>query len=109
MKSTLDSFQREVLEAFFANRLCTVLSRAEVRDLVDLIALDKAGFKVEDWIEKASLKDGGLTPGQLAWVISQIRIGDDARLPGGVTVEELRCFLKDLEIRLTRMALPPDP
>lgn len=143
MKPTLDSFQREVLEAFFrrergffltgggalagfhqpekpellgirvdppqeilANKLCTALSRGEIRDLVDLRALEQAGYRIEDLIDRAALKDGGLTPAQLAWVLSQIEIGDDARLPGGVSVPELRSYLVDLQDRLTRMALP---
>ena len=89
-----------------ANKLCTLLSRAELRDLVDVRALDAAGFSVEDHLPGAMRKDAGLTPAQLAWVLSQIEIGDDASPPGGVTVEELRRFLPDLIDRLTAMAFP---
>ena len=51
-------------------------------------------------------KDGGLSPGQLAWVLSEVTIGDDARIPGGVSVEELRAYLVDLIARLSRRAFP---
>lgn len=95
-------------EEIIANKLCTLLSRAEIRDLVDLRALEAAGYSVEDHMEPARRKDGGLTPGQLAWVLSQIVIGDDARLPGGVSVSELREYLRDLENRLQEMAFPID-
>ena len=93
-------------EEIIANKLCTLLSRAEIRDLVDLRALEAAGYSVEDHMEQAYRKDGGLTPGQLAWVLSQIVIGDDARLPGGVSVTELREYLRELENRLQRIAFP---
>jgi hypothetical protein len=89
-----------------ANKLCTLLSRAELRDLVDVRALEQAGFRVEDALGAAMRKDAGLTAGQLAWVLSEIEIGDDARPPGGVTAPELRAYLADLVARLARLAFP---
>ncbi len=93
-------------EEILANKLCALLSRGEIRDVVDVRALELAGFRVEDLIGPAVRKDGGLTPGQLAWVLSQIEIGEDAVPPGGVTAAELRAYLRDLERRLTALALP---
>lgn len=92
-----------------ANKLCTLLSRGEVRDLVDVLYLERAGFRVEDALGPASTKDGGLTPAQLAWVLSQITVGPDARIPSGITPDELRAFLEDLVSRLTRLAWPAAP
>jgi hypothetical protein len=92
-----------------ANKLCTLLSRGEVRDLVDVLFLERAGLRVEDAIGPASSKDGGLTPAQLAWVLSQITVGPDARIPAGITPDELRAFLEDLVSRLTRLAWPTAP
>lgn len=105
-KSSIGSIRLDPPEEIFANKLCTLLSRAEIRDLVDVRALELAGFSVEDHIEQAVKKDGGLTPGQLAWVLSQIEIGDDARLPDGVSLEELRVYLQDLRDRLADLAFP---
>lgn len=98
---TLDS-----MEEILANKLCALLSRAEVRDLVDVIALERAGLRIEEVLPDAMRKDGGLTPAQLAWVLSELRIGDDARVPGGLSVEELRNRLDSLIDRLTRLAAP---
>jgi hypothetical protein len=50
-----------------ANELCALLSRGEVRDLVDVLFLERAGLRVEDALGPASMKDGGLTPAHLAW------------------------------------------
>ena len=93
-------------EEILANKLCTLLSRNELRDLVDVLALERAGFPIEGAIPLASRKDGGLTPAQLSWVLSQITIGDDAVVPGGVSAAELRRFLLELQGRLGRMAWP---
>ena len=89
-----------------ANKLCTLLSRAELRDLVDVRALDREGLSVEEHLPLAAQKDAGLTAGQLAWVLSQIEIGDDASPPGGVSATELQSFLESLIRRLTAMAYP---
>ena len=93
-------------EEILANKLCALLSRSEVRDLVDVRALEIAGYRVEDVIAAAAVKDQGLTPAQLGWVLRQIELGEDLLPPGGVSVEELRSFLTALIARLARLAFP---
>jgi len=93
-------------EEILANKLCALLSRSEIRDLVDVRALEMAGYRVEDALPAATLKDTGLTPAQLSWVLSQIELGDDLIPPGGVSTEELRRYLADLIARLARLAFP---
>ena len=108
-KTEVSGIRIDSPQEIIANKLCTLLSRGELRDLVDVRALEAAGFSVEDHLPAATQKDGGLTAGQLAWVLSQIEIGDDATPPGDVTVEELRCYLADLIERLTQLAYPTSP
>jgi hypothetical protein len=93
-------------EEIFANKLCALLGRAEIRDLVDVRALEQTGLSLEQALTAGSRKDGGLTPAQLAWVLSQIAIGDDAPVPGGVSGAELRRYLADLIDRLATLARP---
>jgi len=47
-----------------------------------------------------------LTPATLVLVLSEVRIGDDAAVPGGITASELRRYLEGLVDRLARMAYP---
>ncbi len=101
---TLDS-----MEEILANKLTTLVSRSEERDLVDVMFLERGGLTVEDALPRAQEKDGGCTPAQLAWLLSQIRIPDGAPLPGGVDALELRDYLTDLVRRLRRVALPRLP
>ncbi len=105
-KPILDGVRVDPPEEIFANKLCTLLSRSEPRDLVDVRALESLGLDLDAALAAASLKDGGLTPGQLAWVLSEVAIGDDARLPGNVSVPELRAYLTDLVGRLSQRAYP---
>jgi hypothetical protein len=93
-------------EEIFANKLCTLLGRSEIRDLVDTRALEGLGLSLTDALAAGQRKDGGLTPAQLAWVLSQISIGEDAALPGAVAPGELRDYLRGLIDRLARLAHP---
>lgn len=93
-------------EEIFANKLCTLLGRAEIRDLVDVRALEGLGLSLTEGLAAGQRKDGGLTPAQLAWVLSEITIGDEAPLPGGVAPAELRDYLRSLVDRLARLAHP---
>ncbi|MFN8096360.1 MAG: nucleotidyl transferase AbiEii/AbiGii toxin family protein [Vicinamibacteria bacterium] len=93
-------------EEIFANKLCALLGRSEIRDLVDLRALEAHSLSLAEGLVAGHRKDGGLTPGQLAWVLSQIAIGDEAPLPGGVAPADLRDYLRGLVDRLARVAHP---
>ncbi len=93
-------------EEILANKLCALLSRAELRDLVDIYTLAKRGFSIEKAVAEASQKDGGMSPGQLAWVLSEIELGDDAVPPGGVTVDELRAFLRQFRKEMSELSFP---
>jgi hypothetical protein len=96
------------IEEILANKLTTLLSRAEERDLVDVWFLERHGLKVEDAIPAALEKDGGCTPAALAWVLSEVAIPDGAELPGGVSPADLRAFVSSLVVRLRRLAFPRD-
>jgi hypothetical protein len=93
-------------EEIFANKLCALLGRSEIRDLVDVRALEDLGLSLTEALAAGQRKDGGLTPAQLAWVLSQITIGDAVTLPGGVPPAELRGYLRGLIDRLVRLAHP---
>jgi len=102
----LGSVRVDPAEEILANKLCALLGRAEIRDLVDVRALEELGFSLTDAVAAGERKDGGLTPAQRAWVLSQITTGEDADIPGGATAAELRDYLNGLVDRLARLAHP---
>jgi predicted nucleotidyltransferase component of viral defense system len=94
-------------EEILANKLTTLVGRAEERDLIDVLFLERAGFRVEAALDAALAKDGGCTPATLAWLLSEMEIPDGIALPAGVTPAELRAYVGDLVRRLRRAAAPP--
>jgi hypothetical protein len=87
-----------------ANKICALLGRAEIKDLVDLHALLTGERTLESVLEDASRKDASADPATVAWVLSQIRIGPAAALPGGVDVTALLGFRDQSVKRLRAMA-----
>jgi hypothetical protein len=93
-------------EKIAANKLTTILGRGDIRDLVDLRQLEASGVDLEEALGRAHEKDRGATPGQLVEVLSEISIGDDAKIPDGTKPAELRTYLEGLIARLVRLAYP---
>ena len=57
-------------EEIMANKLCTLLSRSEIRDLVDVHELEKAGFDLEAALLTAQKKDAGMQAGFAGYLYS---------------------------------------
>ncbi|MBI2372680.1 MAG: nucleotidyl transferase AbiEii/AbiGii toxin family protein [Deltaproteobacteria bacterium] len=89
-----------------ANKLCTLLSRCEIRDLVDVKALLESGIQLEQALDDAENKDGGMNPATLGWILSELSIAPDAPIAGGVDAADLDRFRRDLVQKLRTLALP---
>jgi predicted nucleotidyltransferase component of viral defense system len=64
----------ESLSDLLANKLCAMLGRSEIRDLVDVEALVTRGVSLDQAIASAPRKDGGFSPLTLAWVLRNFDI-----------------------------------
>ena len=105
-KITIDGIVVDPPEEILANKLCTLLSRTEVRDLVDVKTLEAAGYDPLEALPLAEKKDGGVSASQLAWILSTFPIpGNDAELHG-VSRDELQQYRDSLMKRLSAVAYP---
>ena len=95
------------IEDLLVNKVCAILSRCEVRDVVDLFFLDAEGYRVVDALDGARRKDVGATPENLAFVLSQVEVlGAPRDLVRPVTRDQLEGFVRRLRADLARLALP---
>ncbi|MBM4318791.1 MAG: nucleotidyl transferase AbiEii/AbiGii toxin family protein [Deltaproteobacteria bacterium] len=103
-KATFGEIRVDTLREIAANKICTLVGRAEIKDLVDLRALLAAGVDLEQAVADALTKDGGADPATLAWLLAELTIGPTAPLPSGLPPEELLRFRDELIPRLRALA-----
>jgi hypothetical protein len=106
-KLVRDHIVLDPADEILANKLTALVGRAEERDLVDVMFLERAGYSVEAALPVALVKDGGCTPATLAWLLSEITIPEGIILPAGVAPTELRAYVTALIARLLVLAVPP--
>ncbi|HEV7405551.1 MAG TPA: nucleotidyl transferase AbiEii/AbiGii toxin family protein [Chthoniobacteraceae bacterium] len=97
----------DTLREMVANKLTTLLSRTEVKDVVDLYFLEQAGHDLLAALPDAQAKDGGWEPAVVSMLLDGLQI---AELPPwllrSVSVEELCEFIDRLRRALAAKALP---
>lgn len=96
----------ESLADLRASKLTCLLSRAEPRDLVDLLFLERAGHRPEDDLRGALAKDAGIDPGILAWLLGQFPTTPMPMMLVPLTQEDLRAYRDDLASRFRRLGVP---
>jgi hypothetical protein len=90
------------------NKLCTLLSRRELRDLQDVREILRNGGDLERALADAPRKDGGFSPLMVAWILRENSVRDMAPV-GALTpaeLDELVQFQDELVQRLARAASP---
>ena len=92
----------ESLPDLLANKLCAMLGRSELRDLIDAEALVSHGVSLDDAIASAPKKDGGFSPLTFAWVLQNFDVQSMAEATDVPQAqrERLDRFRRDLIERL---------
>lgn len=95
------------LDDLVPNKLCAILGRGDVKDLVDLYFLAESGIDILAHLPSAGLKDGGMEPTTLAWVLRSMT-ADPASLDllKPLAPATLQAFRDDLVRRLATLAWP---
>lgn len=103
--AAVDGIVVESLADMRANKLTCILSRAEPRDLVDLLFLDRIGYPPEQDLALALRKDAGIDPGIIAWLLGDFPCEPLPTMLMPLTATELRQFRDDLRERFRRLAV----
>ncbi|MDI7266804.1 MAG: nucleotidyl transferase AbiEii/AbiGii toxin family protein [Myxococcota bacterium] len=107
-KAVVDGIRIDGLADIVVNKLCALLGRSSVKDLVDLYFLSRAGWDPLAQVERARTKDGGMDAAVLARVLAQTSTDPSALvLIQPISEPDLRKFRDDLTDRLLRLAWPP--
>lgn len=102
---TFEGVTVESLADLRAAKLTCLLSRREPRDLVDVLFLERAGFRPEADLELALRKDAGIDPAILAWLIAEFPTDPLPEMLKPLTRSEFARYRDDLALRLREVAL----
>lgn len=108
-KQWLDNIQVDTLYEIMLNKITTLISRCEVKDIVDLYFLEQQGFVIEACFEDAQLKDGGLDPAMISLILDSLKVTE---LPDymikPLIIDDLRDYIFELKHRMAILALPEE-
>ncbi|MGH7830820.1 MAG: nucleotidyl transferase AbiEii/AbiGii toxin family protein [Candidatus Binatia bacterium] len=106
-KNRIEGITVDTLEEITANKICALLSRAEIKDYVDLYFLDRAGYPLEKHIEAAQKKDAGVSKSALAYVLSEVSF---SKVPdfmiASLSLADLQKYFKSLAQNLAVESFP---
>jgi hypothetical protein len=106
-KEQFGSVRVDTLHEIAVNKVCTLISRCELKDLVDLFFLARRGFDAVRLLPEAQRKEGGVEPAMIAHLLAHV----DLQQPPDYLVEPLdlgdfRRFVADLRRRMAELAFP---
>ncbi len=108
-KVSFDGIRVDTLREMIANKLTTLLSRTELKDVVDLYFLEQAGHDLLAAIPDAQAKDGGWEPAVVAMLLDGLRVDE---LPVWMIREliltDLEAFINRLRLAIAALALPKE-
>ncbi len=102
----IDGVTVESLTDLRASKLTCLLSRAEPRDLVDVLFLERSGYPPEEDLALAIEKDTGMDPGILAWLLRDFPVTPLPQMLLPLSSEELSRYRDELAERLRKLSLP---
>jgi len=88
----IDDMRVESLRDQRANKIAALLGRSELRDLVDLYFIERAGVPFLEGIEDATRKDAGMDAGWLAWSIDQVQVASLVGMIEPLDLDDLELF-----------------
>jgi len=107
VKNLIDGIRVDTIREIIANKLTTLVSRSEIKDLVDLYYLEKEGYDLLAAIPDARAKDGGWEPAIVSMLLNGIEI---TTLPEwlirDLELQDLQDFLQRLRLATAELALP---
>ena len=99
----------DTLHEIFVNKITTLISRCEIKDLVDLYFLEQNGMQIEEHFDQAIQKDGGIDPAMISNILHSVQIDElPDYLIKPIQLHELRDYIESLRKRMAILAYPQD-
>lgn len=87
------------------NKICMLVSRSEIKDVIDLLFLSRQGFDVLANVTAAKRKEASLEPALLSYLLSQLHVAEmPSYLIQPISSGELTDFIANLKRELSEIA-----
>ena len=107
VKAEFDGIRVDTVREIIANKLTTLLSRTELKDVVDLYFLEQAGHNLLAAIPDARIKDGGWEPAVVAMLLDGLPVTEPpAWMIKDLAPADLAAFRNRLRLAMAAQALP---
>lgn len=108
-KASFDGIRVDTLREIIANKLTTLVSRTELKDVVDLYFLEQAGHDLLAAVPDAQAKDGGWEPAVVAMLLDGLQVKElPVWMIRDLSVADLQAFLTRLRLAIASLALPKE-
>jgi predicted nucleotidyltransferase component of viral defense system len=109
-KPWIEGVQVDSLHEIMLNKITTLISRCEIKDIVDLYFLEKEGLQVETYFEEAQLKDGGLDPAMISLLLDSVTISERPEyMIKPLSIDDLQAFIDSLKRKMALLSYPKTP
>ncbi|MDI6774762.1 MAG: nucleotidyl transferase AbiEii/AbiGii toxin family protein [Verrucomicrobiota bacterium] len=106
-KEEFGGIRVDTLREIGVNKICTLIGRCEMKDVVDLYFLSKRGLSIREHFAEAKTKEGGLDPAMISLFLAKLA---HAPLPDYLLVPvdegDFRRFIESTRLMLAAMAFP---
>lgn len=106
-KRHIDGISVDTTREILANKICALLGRSEVKDLIDLFFLEQDGHDILAALPDARQKDGGLDLATLSLLLDQFPLQFDPDwMIRELSPEQLKAFAEKLRLAFANKILP---
>lgn len=106
-KERFGTIRVDTLREITVNKVCTLIGRCELKDLLDLYFLDKRGLTVAGHLEAAATKEAGLDPAMISYLLAGVDIEEPPDyLLEPLDLDDFRSFVERLRTALADEAFP---
>ncbi len=106
-KESFDSIRVDTLREIIANKWATLISRTELKDLIDLFFIERAGHDILKAFPDARRKEAGLEAAVLSHLLDAVRLeAVPDYMIEELNLEDLRSFIDRIRKEMAERAFP---
>jgi predicted nucleotidyltransferase component of viral defense system len=106
-KNDFDGVRVDTIREIMVNKICALIHRCELKDVLDLYYLQRHGYFVRDYLKETQRKESGLDPAMISFLLSRLKIDiDPGYLLAPLDLEDFHRFVDELRKEMAQSSFP---